>query len=116
MRKKTETTPIQIADAITLRQAGYSHLAIAQRLNLSIRTVQRHLTSYGVIKSSLKGELINKARLDMISLICSTPAIREEAAKLVLDDIAHSNHIREIMIEASEHLSIYKPQTLQRRL
>jgi predicted transcriptional regulator len=104
MRKKKETTPAEVANAIALREAGYSHLVIAQKLNLSIRTVQRHLSFHGIVKGSLKVEVIDKAKAEMINLISSSPVIREEAAKLVLDDIAHSNHLRSIILEASEHL------------
>ncbi len=101
MRKRKETTPVEVANAIALREAGYSHIAIAQKLNLSLRTVQRHLSSHGTVKGSLKAEVIDKAKADMMNLVSSSPVIRGEAAKLVLDDIAHSNHIRNIMLEAS---------------
>lgn len=104
MKKRKETTPAEVVNAIALREAGYSHLAISQKLNLSLRTVQRHLSSHGVVKGSLKAEVIDKAKAEMINLVSSSPVIREEAAKLVLDDIAHSNHLRSIMLEAAEHL------------
>lgn len=104
MKLNKETTPAQVANAIALREAGYSHIAIAQKLEISLRTVQRHLSTHGAIKGRLKYEVIDRAKAEMIALVTSSPIIREEAAKLVLDDIAHSNHLRNIILEASEHL------------
>ncbi len=104
MKRQRETTPAQVTNAIILREAGYSHIAIAQKPNLSVRTVQRHLSKHKSVKGSLKAEVIEKAKTEMINLVTSSPTIQEEAAKLVLDDIAHSNHLRNVILEASEHL------------
>lgn len=109
MTRKT-TTPKEVTDILTLREAGYTVLAISQKLHISTRTIDRHLATHGTKKGSLKQEVIENARAEMLNLITSNAAIRNEAAKLIADDIAHSNHIRGIMIEASELL---KPTTLQ---
>lgn len=101
---KKAATPKEIIEMLTLREAGYTVLAISQKLNISTRTINRHLAEHGIKKGSLKQEVIDKARDEMLELITSNTSIRKEAAKLITDDIAHSNHLRYIMIEASEHL------------
>lgn len=103
MARKT-TTPKEVTEILTLREAGYTVLAISQKVNISTRTIDRHLATHGTKKGSLKQEVIENARTEMFKLINSNTAIREEAAKLIADDIAHSNHIRGIMIDASEFM------------
>jgi predicted ArsR family transcriptional regulator len=104
------TTPKEVLEMLTLREAGYTVLSISQRLNISVRTVYRHLEKYGTEKGSLKQAAIDKARGELLGLITTDTAIREEAAKLIADDLAHANHLRAIIIEASEHL---KATTIQ---
>lgn len=98
------TTPKEVSEILALREAGYTVLAISQKLKVSIRTIQRYLANHGAKKGSLKLEAIENARSEVLKLITSNTAIREEAAKLIADDIAHVNHLRAIMIEASEYL------------
>jgi predicted transcriptional regulator len=103
MTRKT-ATPQQITEMLALREAGYTALAISQKLGLSVRTVHRYLSAHGAKKGRLKAEAIQQARNELFQLVTSSPAIREASAKLVADDLAHANHIRAIMIEAAEHL------------
>lgn len=98
-------TPKQIAEMIALREVGYTELAVSQKIGVSLRTVQRHLQAHGTKKGTLKTEVIAQARDDLLKLVTSDETIRTEAAKLISDDLAHSNHIRSIMLEASEHLT-----------
>lgn len=104
------TTPKEVIEVLALREAGYTVLAISQKLNISVRTIYRHLAKYGTKKGSLKQEAIDKARGELLSLISSDVVIREQAAKLISDDLAHANHLRAIIIEASEQL---KATTIQ---
>lgn len=108
MTRKT-TTPKEVSEILAMREAGYTVLAISQRLNISVRTTQRHLSTHGTKKGSLKAEVIAKAREELTQLITSNTTIREEAAKLISDDISHSNHIRAIILEASEQLVATNP-------
>jgi hypothetical protein len=62
------------------------------------------LSEHGAKKGSLKKEVIDKAKADLFESVTSSQAIREEAAKLIIDDIAHSQHIRTVILEATEHL------------
>lgn len=103
-------TPKEITEILALREAGYSVLHISQKYGFSTRTIQRHIAENNIKKGSLKKEMIENARAELSKVITSNVAIRDEAAKLIIDDLAHSNHIRAIIIEASEHL---KATTLQ---
>jgi predicted transcriptional regulator len=102
--KRKEVTPNEVTEILVLREAGYTALAIANRLGISTRTVQRYLSEHGAKKGSLKKEVIDKAKADLFESVTSSQAIREEAAKLIIDDIAHSQHLRTVMVEATEHL------------
>lgn len=102
--KRTSVTPTLQAQIIALREAGYTNLAISKRLGISVRTVQRHLASAGVKKGSLKSELIEQARDEALNLLKSDPAIKQAIAQLLIDDLAHVSHVRELLVEASEHL------------
>jgi predicted transcriptional regulator len=102
--KRTSVTPTLQAQIIALREAGYTNLAISKRLGMGVRTVQRHLASAGVKKGSLKNELIEQARDEALNLLRSDPAIKQAIAQLLLDDLAHVSHLRELMVDASEHL------------
>lgn len=102
--RRTTVTPTLEAQIIALREAGYTNLAISKRLGVGVRTVQRHLASAGVKKGSLKSELIEQAREEALSLLRSDPVIKQAIAQLIIDDLAHVSHIRETIVEASEHL------------
>lgn len=101
--KKT-AAPTDIAQALALREAGYTTLAISQRLGIPVRTLQRHFAEHGAKKGALKQELLDAARADLLQRVTSNDAMREEAAKLIADDLAHARHLREILMEASVQL------------
>ncbi len=98
------TTPVEVSQALALREVGYTVLSISQRLGISTRTVQRHLATHGAAKGTLKEAVLTQARADLLKRITSDDTIREEAAKLINDDLAHAHHLRSILMEASEHL------------
>lgn len=101
---KKHTTPAQITEMLTLREAGYTVAHIAQRMSLSSRTVERHLAGHGIKKGSLKQELIDEARNEMLSLVKNDDIIREKMAALVADDIAITAKLRSVMLEATDKL------------
>lgn len=103
MTKKT-ATPAEISEALALREAGYTALSISQRLGISVRSLQRHFADHGTRKGSIKKEVLDNARADLLKRVTSDEAIKEEAAKLINDDLAHAQHLRELMINATEHL------------
>lgn len=102
--KRTTVTPTLEAQIIALREAGYTNLAISKRLGVGFRTVQRYLASAGVKKGSLKSELIEQAREEALSLLRSDPIIKQAIVQLLIDDLAHVSHVREMLVDASEHL------------
>lgn len=61
--------------------------------------MQRHFAEYGTKKGSIKKEVLDNARADLLKRVTS-----EEAAKLINDDLAHAQHLREMLINASEYL------------
>lgn len=101
---KTHATPDEIGEALALREAGYTVLAISQRLGISVRTLQRHFAAAGTRKGAVKAEVLRKARDELLARITSDQAIKEEAARLVADDLAHSIHLRELILAASEQM------------
>lgn len=103
MTKKT-ATPAEIMEAMAMREAGYTVLSISQRLGISVRTLQRHFAEHGVKKGAIKEEVLATARTDLMKRVTSDDAIKEEAAKLINDDLAHARFLREVMIDAAEHL------------
>lgn len=101
---KTHVTPDEIGEALALREAGYTALAISQRLGIAIRTLQRHFAAAGARKGALKDEVLQRAKNELMARITSDEAIKEEAARLVADDLAHSLHLREVILAASEQM------------
>lgn len=101
---KTHATPEEIADALALRVAGFTALAISQRLGISIRTLQRHFAAAGTRKGAAREEVLQRAKSDLMARITSDEAIKEEAARLVADDLAHSIHLRDLILAASEKM------------
>lgn len=96
--------PDAIAEALALREAGYTALAISQRLGISVRTLQRHFAAHGVRKGAIKKELLDQARLDIRSRVTSSDTIKDEAARLIADDLAHARHLRDVLLSASDHM------------
>lgn len=101
---KKAASPDQISQALALREAGYTTLSISQRLGISVRSLQRHFAEHGVKKGTIKKEVLDTARADLLKRVTSDEAIREEAVKLINDDLAHARHLRDIMVEAAEQL------------
>lgn len=89
-----KATPDQSTQAVILREAGYTLPAIANRLELSISTVQRILRTNKAVAGASTAALIEKAREDMLSAAYSLEQIQNTVAALVLDDMAISHQIR----------------------
>jgi len=102
--KKQVAPPDVVGEALALREAGYTTLAISQRLGMSVRTLQRHFAAAGARKGALKAEVLQRAKDELMARITSDEAIKAEAARLVADDLAHSIHLREVILAASEQM------------
>lgn len=103
MTRKT-AEPEEISQALAMREAGYTALSISQRLGISIRSLQRHFAGHGTKKGAIKQELLTAAREEILKRVISDDTIKEEAARLINDDLAHVRHLRSIMVAASEQL------------
>lgn len=104
MPKNASASPDVIGQALAMRAAGYTTLAISQHLGIGVRTLQRHFAATATKKGTFKKELLEAAKADLLARVTSDEAIKEEAARLVADDIAHAIHLRELMLAASEHM------------
>lgn len=96
--------PDEIAQALAMREAGFTTLAISQRLGLSIRTLQRHFALNRTKKGALRDEVLISAKAELLARLTNDEVIKEQAARLIADDIAHAAHLREVILHASEHL------------
>ena len=98
------TTPTDAAKAIAMREAGYTAMSISVELGISLRTLHRLFASHGAKKGSVKQALVEAARSALIARVMSDETIRDEVAKQIADDLAHSRHLRQIMVAASEQM------------
>lgn len=87
-----------------MREAGYTALSIAEALGMSTRTLHRLFAMHGTKRGTVKQELLDSVRAELINRVTSDETIREEVARLINDDLAHSRHLREILVNASEQL------------
>src|SRR5688572_29476689 len=87
-------SPDQLAEAVALRTAGFTVAAIASRLGFSVRTISRVFERHRTRKGAATSELIEQARQELMSAVTSPERVREEAARLVADDLAHARLLR----------------------
>lgn len=100
----SKTPPNIEAQAIILREAGYTALAIAIRLNLSLSTTKRILKRRGAIAGAATEALIAKARQDMQDSAFELGAVQEIYASSVLEDLALARLIREKTADTLEQI------------
>ena len=103
-------SPDQTAQAVALRASGYTVTAISERLGVSVSTLNRIFHRHRTTKGLAKDELIAAARKDLIEAVTSNERIKEEAARLVADDLAHCRLLRAKVAAAYELLN---PTTLE---
>lgn len=99
-----QKTPDQSAQAVILREAGYTLPAIAERLNISLSTTQRLLKRHGAVAGAASQALIQKAREDLLQNAFALEAVQQVAASLVLDDLSLGRLIRNKLAQAVEAL------------
>jgi AraC-like DNA-binding protein len=92
--------------AAALREAGYTLATIAQRVDVSPRTRQRHFKTHQVSAGALKTELIDKARQDLLDSVTASEGLKREAARLLADDVASARLIRDKAAQVAEVLSL----------
>lgn len=104
----SKTAPSIEAQAVILREAGYTAPAIAARLDLSISTTKRILKRRGAIAGAATEALITKARQEMLDSVFELGTVQETFASLVLEDLALSRMIRE---KTTATLELIDPST-----
>lgn len=98
-------TTKQITEAVVLREAGFTLTGIAEKMGVSVSSLQRSFKRTSTKKGAMRAKAVEKAREDLFSRISSSERIKEEAAKLVTDDLAHSQLLREKAAVTLEALS-----------
>ena len=87
-----------------MREAGYTVLSISQSLGVSVRSLQRLFSDYGIKKGKIKQAAVEAARTELLKHISCNDSLKQQAAQLIADDLAHARHLRMILVEASEQL------------
>lgn len=104
-----QKTPDQAAQAVILREAGWTIAAIAGQLEISISTAQRLLKKHGAVSGASTLALIERAREGMLDMAFSLENVQRKAASLVLDDLALSEKIRTKLASAIDVLDVSNP-------
>lgn len=104
-----KTTPDQSTQVVILREAGYTLPVIADRLDLSISTVQRIIKTTKAVAGAATQALIDKAREELLSSAFSLDAVQQTVATLVADELALSHLIRTKIANALEALDPTDP-------
>lgn len=106
------TAPDVLAEALSMRAAGYTTVAISQKLGLSVRTLARHFAKHGTSKGSALPNVIEASRSELLALITSDDRIRQEVAQHMQDDLAHVAAVREAMADTLARINEKPPTTL----
>lgn len=101
-----KATPDQNAQAVILREAGYTIPAIAHQLEISVSTAQRILKANKTVAGATQQKLISKAREDMLNAAFALEKVQLIAASLVMDDLSISHQIRSKLSMAIEQLDV----------
>lgn len=104
-----KSTPDQNTQVVILREAGYTLPVIADRLDLSISTVQRIIKTNKAVVGAGTRALIDKAREELLSSAFSLDAVQQTVATLVADELALSYQIRTKIASALEALDPTDP-------
>ncbi|RIZ46326.1 hypothetical protein CIK02_04185 [Pseudomonas putida] len=104
-----QSTPDQAAQAVILREAGWTVSSIAQRLCISISTTQRLLKKHNAVAGAGTQALIEKAREELLTAAFSLDAVQQTAASLVVEELALNQQIRTKLANALEILDPAHP-------
>ena len=104
-----QKNPDQAAQAVILREAGWTISAIAERLSISISTAQRLFKKHNAVAGVGTQALIEKAREELLATAFSLDAVQQTIASLVADDLALNQQIRIKLANAVEALDPTAP-------
>ncbi|MGE8393653.1 MAG: helix-turn-helix domain-containing protein [Pseudomonas sp.] len=103
------STPDQAAQAVILREAGWTISAIAEKMSISVSTTQRLLKKHKAVAGAGTQALIRKARDELLSAAFSLDAVQQTAASLVVEELAFNQQIRTKLANALEILDPANP-------
>lgn len=95
------TKPDIEAQAVVMLEAGYTMASVAKRLGLSLSTVKRIKRRQGVKAGSVTQELVEAQRAELRKSF-EDEWIKEQAAALVVDELALAQELRERVYMALE--------------
>jgi transcriptional regulator with XRE-family HTH domain len=104
-----QKTPDQASQAVILREAGWTVSAIADRLAISVSTVQRLLKKHNAVAGAATQALIEKARDELLTTAYSLESVQQAAASLIADELALTQQIRLKLANAIESLDPADP-------
>lgn len=104
-----QKTPDQAVQAVILCEAGWTVSAIAQRLSISVSTVQRLLKKNNAVAGAGTQALIDRAREELLTSAFSLESVQQTVASLVTDELALSHQIRKKLANALEVLDPTDP-------
>jgi hypothetical protein len=105
-------SPTQQEQAITLRLAGYSISSVSEQTNISISALKVLYAKTGV-KRSIKKELVDKARLKLISNSTFEKSIKLKIAISLDEDLAIASKMRDVVAFLLEEIEMDTTQPLQ---
>lgn len=104
-----QKTPDQAAQAVILREAGWTVSAIAERMSISVSTAQRLLKKHNAVAGACTQALIEKARDELLTTAYSLESVQQAAASLIADELALTQQIRLKLANAIESLDPADP-------
>lgn len=99
-----QKTPDQAAQAVILREAGYTLPTIAVRLGMSLSTTQRLLKRHRAVAGVTTQALIDKARQELINSTFALEEVQQAAASLAAEELSINQVIRMKLVESLESL------------
>jgi hypothetical protein len=100
----SKTMPGIEAQAIVLREAGYSCPSIAVHLDISLSTTKRILKRRGVVAGTANEAIVEQTRQEMLNIVFEMETVQRCAAALALEDLSMARMIREKTMQAMEAL------------
>lgn len=97
-------TPKQVAEAVAMREGGYTTTAISELLAVSVRTLNRVFERHSARKGAVKADLVAAAKRTLLEGVTSNQRVKEAAARIVADDLAHAWALRSRLADASQYL------------
>lgn len=99
-----KTSPAIEAQVVVLREAGHTVPAISIQLGLSLSTTKRICKRRGAIAGAAKEALVEQARQHMLDSAFELDTVQQQAAALVVEDLALSSLIRQKLVEQLEQI------------